>query len=242
MTESIRPWMQLAKKGDEQARQYVLEECQPLIQNLAEQHWKYHFRSYYDYHEVVNIAYLGICECIHDYDCTAKIPVTKLIEENINKLLNHDIYERHKYYDSSMVKTFENDGEATDLPLDVPDNKIMGPMEQVIYHEVREALFSALAKMAEKEKRAFALHYFKGKSIGEIAKLPGWQKGRKDRHTDLHCVGKPVRQRFILPSMQHMTQRAMAGGADYRKPDTDSQTKWLTDCFFAFRNALGGDQ
>ena len=42
--------------------------------------------------------------------------------------------------------------------------------------------------------------------------------------------------------MQHMTQRAMAGGADYRKPDTDSQTKWLTDCFFAFRNALGGDQ
>ena len=171
MTESIRPWMQMAKKGDEQARKYVLEECQPLIQNLAEQHWKYHFRSYYDYHEVVNIAYLGICECIHDYDCTAKIPVTKLIEENINKLLNHDIYERHKYYDSPMVKTFENDGEATDLPLDVPDNKIMGPMEQVIYHEVREALFSALAKMAEKEKRAFALHYFKGKSIGEIAKL-----------------------------------------------------------------------
>lgn len=78
--------------------------------------------------------------------------------------------------------------------------------------------------------------------IGEIAKLPGWQKGHKDRYADLHCIGKPVRQRFILPSVEHMTKRAMAGGNDYRKPDTDSQTKWLTDCFFAFRNALGGDQ
>lgn len=74
--------------------------------------------------------------------------------------------------------------------------------------------------------------------IGEIAKLPGWSKGHKDRYDSLHYVGKPIRQRFILPSAEALSQSARIGGDDYRKKDEQTQTQWLTDCFFAFANAL----
>jgi putative DNA primase/helicase len=70
--------------------------------------------------------------------------------------------------------------------------------------------------------------------IGEIAKLAGWSKGHKDRYDSLHYVGKPIRQRFVLPSEEVLTQSARAGHADYRKPAEQTQTQWLTDCFFAF--------
>ena len=75
--------------------------------------------------------------------------------------------------------------------------------------------------------------------IGEIAKLPGWQKGHKDRYDSL-LEGpnrKKLRQRFVLPSLETLTQGAKHG-ADYRQTDTQNQTEWLTDCFFAFTNSL----
>ena len=79
--------------------------------------------------------------------------------------------------------------------------------------------------------------------IGEIAKLPGWEKGHKDRYDNL--VEGPsrtkLRQRFIIPSLEILTQGAKLG-ADYRKTDTQNQTEWLTDCFFAFTNSLPKQQ
>jgi putative DNA primase/helicase len=76
--------------------------------------------------------------------------------------------------------------------------------------------------------------------IGEIAKLHGWSKGHKDRYDSLHYVGKPIRQRFVLPSEEVLTQSARAGHTDYRKPAEQTQTQWLTDCFFAFAESVKG--
>lgn len=76
--------------------------------------------------------------------------------------------------------------------------------------------------------------------IGEISKLAGWTKGHKDRYDSLHYMGKPIRQRFIIPAVEALTQWAKAGNTDYRKPDEKSQTQWLTDCFFAFTASLSG--
>jgi putative DNA primase/helicase len=73
--------------------------------------------------------------------------------------------------------------------------------------------------------------------IGEIAKIPGWSKGHKDRYPDTGCVGRPIRQRFIIPGADHMEAWAKAGHADRRKRDEQTQTQWLTDCFFAFQSA-----
>lgn len=80
--------------------------------------------------------------------------------------------------------------------------------------------------------------------IGEVAKLPGWIKDHKDRYEDLNMTGparKIKRQRFIIPSGEVLTQGAKIG-ADYRKPDTKTQTEWLTECFFAFNNVIEGHQ
>ena len=75
--------------------------------------------------------------------------------------------------------------------------------------------------------------------IGEIAKLPGWEKGHKDRYDSLleGPSRAKLRQRFIIPSLETLTQGAKLG-TDYRKTDTQNQTEWLTDCFFAFTNSL----
>ena len=59
--------------------------------------------------------------------------------------------------------------------------------------------------------------------IGEIAKLPGWEKGHKDRYDSL-LEGpdrRKLRQRFVIPSLETLTQGAKLG-ADYRKTDTRS--------------------
>ena len=79
--------------------------------------------------------------------------------------------------------------------------------------------------------------------IGEIAKLPGWEKGHKDRYDNLleGPSRTKLRQRFIIPSLEILTQGAKLG-ADYRKTDTQNQTEWLTDCFFAFANSLPNQQ
>ena len=73
---------------------------------------------------------------------------------------------------------------------------------------------------------------------GELTKMPGWEKGHKDRYDSLHYIGKPLRQRFILPSKEALDAAARAGFADHRKKDTQNQTQWLTDCFFAFNESL----
>lgn len=77
--------------------------------------------------------------------------------------------------------------------------------------------------------------------IGEIAKLPGWIKDHKDRYENLleGPARKTKRQRFIIPSADVLTQGAKRG-ADHRKDDTQTQTEWLTACFFAFNNVLEG--
>ena len=73
---------------------------------------------------------------------------------------------------------------------------------------------------------------------GEVAKLPGWTKGFKDRYDDLHMIGKPVRWRFIVPGADTLNAAARLG-EDYRQQETENQTQWLTRCFFAFTDALG---
>lgn len=80
---------------------------------------------------------------------------------------------------------------------------------------------------------------------GEVAKLPGWFKGYKDRDKDLNMVGpdrKTVRWMFIIPSAESLTQWAKSRGRDYRKSDAQTQTQWLTECFFEFRNAIKANQ
>ena len=74
---------------------------------------------------------------------------------------------------------------------------------------------------------------------GELAKLPGWDKGHKDRYDTNDCVGKPSRQRFMLPSATVLEQWARAGQIDYRRRDDETQTQWLTRCFFAFADVIG---
>lgn len=73
---------------------------------------------------------------------------------------------------------------------------------------------------------------------GEVAKLPGWQKAMKDRYDDLHMIGKPIRWRFIVPGPDTLNAAARLGD-DYRQQEGETQTQWLTRCFFAFQNLIG---
>jgi len=72
---------------------------------------------------------------------------------------------------------------------------------------------------------------------GEIAKMPGWKKEIKERYNDLHLVGKTVSARFIIPPQEVLTSGAKHG-VDYRRKDDQTQAAWLTECFFAFQNAI----
>lgn len=75
----------------------------------------------------------------------------------------------------------------------------------------------------------------------EIAKLPGWWRGLKDRRDNLHDERSKVRWRFVIPSADVLNAGAkLDGQPDFRKKDGETDAEWLGGCFFAFREALGG--
>ena len=77
----------------------------------------------------------------------------------------------------------------------------------------------------------------------EIAKLPGWWRGLKDRLENLHDPRSAKRWRFIIPSADVLNAGArLPGATDYRKTPEETDTHWLGACFFAFREALGVQQ
>lgn len=79
--------------------------------------------------------------------------------------------------------------------------------------------------------------------LGHIAKLPGWSKTHKDIYGSLHYAGATKRQRMVVPSAAALGEALKRPGAtDHRQPDGQTQAQWLTDCFFAFRNAMPRSQ
>ena len=75
--------------------------------------------------------------------------------------------------------------------------------------------------------------------LGHIAKLQGWTKNHKDIYTTLHHTGATKRQRMVVPGPAALGEALKRpGSTDYRKPEGQTQAQWLTDCFFAFRNAM----
>lgn len=71
-----------------------------------------------------------------------------------------------------------------------------------------------------------------------IGKRPGWWKGHKDRNDNLHAPEARIRMRFIVPPDAAMRD-SPAGKAWRKKPD-ESETQWVTRCYFAFDNATRG--
>lgn len=74
---------------------------------------------------------------------------------------------------------------------------------------------------------------------GHVKKLHGWEKDHKNINMeDAQGNIKPHRQRVIIPSIEALNEAAVRG-EDHRQRDGETQTKWLTTCFFTFRQALG---
>lgn len=72
--------------------------------------------------------------------------------------------------------------------------------------------------------------------MGSLAKREGWFKGHKDRLINLNTPGT-VRQRMVIPSEKSLNA-AVAHGGDHRKPEHKTQTQWLSECYFDFKNAV----
>lgn len=77
---------------------------------------------------------------------------------------------------------------------------------------------------------------------GNVLKLPGWVKDRKDIYLTLHYVKPAKRQRMVVPSSESLEEAAKAGVDDLRIKPGQNQTEWLTDCYLAFHSALDGDE
>lgn len=76
--------------------------------------------------------------------------------------------------------------------------------------------------------------------IGYIGRLPGWQVGNScATYENLNSTVRKTRK-MIIPSEQAMAE-AQAAGAITLNEEGKTKAAWLTSCFFAFRNAMGGD-
>jgi putative DNA primase/helicase len=73
---------------------------------------------------------------------------------------------------------------------------------------------------------------------GDVQKRPGWFKGHRDRR-ESHTTARVVRQRFVIPSDEALSEAVKAGRDDYRPRPDENKTEWLTRCFFEFGNAMG---
>ena len=75
--------------------------------------------------------------------------------------------------------------------------------------------------------------------LGYIGKQNGWTRGHKDIYPHETATGTTKRQRMVVPSAADLTEGARRPGSrDWRQPEGKLQAEWLTECFFAFRDAL----
>lgn len=65
--------------------------------------------------------------------------------------------------------------------------------------------------------------------ISRIAKLPGWSNDRHHRYDNTHYQGKTMARPTVIPP-------------GVEPPAGKTKSQWLTDCFFAFKQALDADQ
>jgi putative DNA primase/helicase len=77
-----------------------------------------------------------------------------------------------------------------------------------------------------------------GQFVSFFAKLPGWRRGMFDRYERTDRTGPTKRWRFIIPSPDDLAAAAKRGGKDYQRPAERSQTEWLTDCYWEFKQSL----
>ena len=75
---------------------------------------------------------------------------------------------------------------------------------------------------------------------GDVACLPGWSRGVRDRYHDLN-TDRVVSTRFLIPGPKDLEETARTVAADYRHPPDKTTTQWLTECFFAFNARIGAD-
>jgi len=102
-------------------------------------------------------------------------------------------------------------------------------------------LYTAYMQWARREGVRFPRE--SNQFAGHIEKLPGWVKGHKDRYGDTYYTGKPVRQRFVIPAADALAAAALRDPAtNYTQRPDETQTQWLTRCYFAFRAATQGGQ
>lgn len=72
--------------------------------------------------------------------------------------------------------------------------------------------------------------------MGRLSKREGWFKGHKNRLLDLNHEGT-VRQRVVVPSEKALTDAAKHGH-DWRKRPDKTETQWISEGYFEFRNAM----
>ena len=84
---------------------------------------------------------------------------------------------------------------------------------------------------------------------GHIDKLAGWVKGHRDRYTHTTYATDPSvktkRQRMVIPpddALRAPPWNTPEKPTGHAKPDTKTQTEWLTTCYFDFNNAITGGQ
>jgi putative DNA primase/helicase len=74
---------------------------------------------------------------------------------------------------------------------------------------------------------------------GYLRKQPGWRIDLKDVFEDSFYSGTPRRTRLVIPDEAALS--AHEDGDKYRKAADKTEAQWATDCVFAFKDALGGD-
>jgi putative DNA primase/helicase len=65
----------------------------------------------------------------------------------------------------------------------------------------------------------------------------GWTRGHRDRRENF-STSAVIRHRFVIPSEKALTAAAAAGREDFRRRPEETQTEWLTRCFFAMHGAM----
>lgn len=75
---------------------------------------------------------------------------------------------------------------------------------------------------------------------GYLGKQPGFSIQLKDCFKSASYGGASIRRRMVIPP-ESLLHRAEVGATDYRKPASQTETQWITDCYYVFQAALGGE-
>lgn len=147
MTESLRPWIREAQKGDKDAIEFLTKQYEPLVHQVANMYTEV-FGSHED---AVSVGWETLLTGIHNFDLTRSVDVHYYF---VRFMHNHVRNEARPFYEymKHVDDVYDDHGYKTDLPSCLTDPHSVCPETHAIRRHLLYQIEKSINELPEQNR------------------------------------------------------------------------------------------